>query len=178
MVDGIPAMKGMRLRDIPSFIRTTDPDDFMIRFIFQETTRAKRASAIILNTFDALEQDVLDALSAFLPPTYAVGPLHLLETGLTDRLDRLGSNLWKEESDCLNWLDSQEPGSVVYVNFGSITVMTPGQLTEFAWGLANSGRSFLWVIRPDLVSGDNAVLEPGFLEETRGRGRMASWCPQ
>ncbi|KAG6438151.1 hypothetical protein SASPL_103088 [Salvia splendens] len=162
----------------PSFIRTTDPDDFMLRFISQETTRAKRASAIILNTFDALEQDVLEALSAFLPPTYAVGPLHLLETGLTDRLDRLGSNLWKEEPECLNWLDSQEPGSVVYVNFGSITVMTPGQLTEFAWGLANSGQCFLWVIRPDLVSGDNAVLEPEFLEETRGRGRMASWCPQ
>ncbi|KAG6434801.1 hypothetical protein SASPL_106444 [Salvia splendens] len=178
VVAGIPAMKGIRLRDIPSFIRTTNPDDFMLRFISQETTRAKRASAIILNTFEALEQNVLDALSSFLPPTYAVGPLHLLETSLTDRLDQLGSNLWKEEPDCLNWLDSQEPGSVVYVNFGSITVMTPGQLTEFAWGLANSGQSFLWVIRPDLVSGDNAVLAPEFLKETRGWGRMASWCPQ
>lgn len=178
-VEGIPAMKGIRFRDIPSFIRTTNLDDFMIRFIFAETKRAQRASAIILNTFDALEPDVLHALNAFLPPTYAVGPLHLLETELDDaRLNQLGSNLWKEEPECLEWLDSQEPGSVVYVNFGSITVMTPAQLTEFAWGLASSDRSFLWIIRPDLVSGEHAVLPPEFTAATRGRGRLASWCPQ
>ncbi|XP_057794565.1 7-deoxyloganetin glucosyltransferase-like [Salvia miltiorrhiza] len=179
VVEGIPAMEGIRLRDIPSFIRTTNLDEFMIRFIFSETKRAHSASAIILNTFEALELDVLNALSAFLPPTYAVGPLHLLETELDDaHLDRLGSNLWKEEPECLEWLDSQEPNSVVYVNFGSITVMTPDQLTEFAWGLANSNRPFLWIIRPDLVSGDNAVLAPQFLEVTSGRGRLAGWCPQ
>ncbi|KAL1540456.1 7-deoxyloganetin glucosyltransferase [Salvia divinorum] len=144
VVEGIPALKGIRLRDIPSFIRTTNLDEFIIEFIFAETRRAQRASAIILNTFEALEQNTLDALSAFLPPIYA----------------------------------TPKTNSVVYVNFGSITVMTPGQLTEFAWGLANSGVSFLWIIRPDLVSGDNAVLAPEFLEATRGRGQMASWCPQ
>ncbi|KAG6400272.1 hypothetical protein SASPL_137097 [Salvia splendens] len=179
VVEGIPALKGIRLRDVPSFIRTMNIDEFIIGFIFSETRRAQRANAIILNTFDALEQNVLYALSAFLPPIYTVGPLHLLQAELTgSRLDRLGSNLWKEEPECLNWLDSQEPGSVVYVNFGSITVMTPGQLTEFAWGLANSDVSFLWIIRPDLVSGDNAVLAPEFLEAVKGRGQMARWCPQ
>ncbi|KAH6757437.1 UDP-glucosyl transferase 85A2 [Perilla frutescens var. hirtella] len=68
--------------------------------------------------------------------------------------------------------------SVVYVNFGSITVMTPHQLTEFAWGLANTNRAFLWIIRPDLVSADRKVLPPNFVEVTRERGLIASWCPQ
>ena len=69
-----------------------------------------------------------------------LGPLHLpLNHQVHDNdLKQLGSNLWKEEPECLQWLDSKEPNSVVYVNFGSITVMTPDQLTEFAWGLANS----------------------------------------
>jgi hypothetical protein len=38
------------------------------------------------------------------------------------------------------------------VNFGNITVMTQQQLVEFAWGLAISKKTFLW-IGPDLVRG-------------------------
>ncbi|KAL7262592.1 hypothetical protein ACSBR1_000871 [Camellia fascicularis] len=90
----------------------------------------------------------------------------------------IGSILWKEQHDCLPWLDSKEPNSVVYVNCGSITVMTSQQLIEFAWGLVNSKKTFLWVIRPDLVVDDSAILPPDFVNETKERGLLASWCPQ
>ncbi|KAK6115477.1 hypothetical protein DH2020_007746 [Rehmannia glutinosa] len=183
VINEIPSMKGIRLRDIPSFIRTTNIDnDFMIKFVLDETKRARRASAIVLNTFEDLERDVLDALSSILPPIYPIGPLNLLENHVNDEkgnyLVQLSSNLWKEEPECLEWLDSKHPNSVVYVNFGSITVMTPNQLIEFAWGLANSNQSFLWIIRPDLVSGDEAILPPEFVETVKERGMMANWCPQ
>ncbi|KAL0438917.1 UNVERIFIED_CONTAM: 7-deoxyloganetin glucosyltransferase [Sesamum latifolium] len=179
IIDEIRSMKGICLRDIPSFIRTTNPDDFMLKFVLDETRRARRASAIVLNTFEDLERDVLDALSSILPPIYSIGPLHLLENQVDDKaLEQLGSNLWKDEPECLEWLDKKEPNSVVYVNFGSITVMTSDQLVEFAWGLANSNLPFVWIIRPDLVSGDKAVLPPEFLEATKGRGLLANWCPQ
>jgi hypothetical protein len=56
--------------------------------------------------------------------------------------------------------------------------MTRPQLTEFGWGLANSKHPFLWIIRPDLVVGESAILPPEFLAETRDRGLIASWCPQ
>jgi hypothetical protein len=68
-------------------------------------------------------------------------------------LEKLGSNLWKEDTSCVDWFDVREPGSVVFVNYGSVTVMTNAELVEFAWGLANSGHDFLWIIRPDLVHG-------------------------
>ncbi|XP_010937416.1 7-deoxyloganetin glucosyltransferase [Elaeis guineensis] len=178
-VDWIPGLKNMRLRDIPSFIRTTDPDDTMINFALHECKRATMASAIILNTFDELEQPVLDAMATILPPIYPIGPLTLLARQLSaSPVSALGSNLWKEEPACSNWLAGKNPNSVVYVNFGSITVMTNQQLIEFAWGLANSGHDFLWIIRPDLVKGDAAVLPLEFLEETKERGLLASWCPQ
>nr|XP_043636222.1 7-deoxyloganetin glucosyltransferase-like [Erigeron canadensis] len=178
-VDCIPSMKGIRLKDIPTFVRTTDPDEFMVQFVLRETSRAKNASAIILNTFEDLEQDVLDELRSIYPPVYSIGPLHTLANSMEKNdLQLLGSNLWKEETECLEWLDSKEPNSVVYVNFGSITVMTPQQLVEFSWGLANSNQTFLWVIRPDLVSGDSPVLQPEFLETTKDRGLLSSWCPQ
>ncbi|KAI3767462.1 hypothetical protein L2E82_17590 [Cichorium intybus] len=145
-VDCIPSMKGIRLKDIPSFIRTTDPEDFMINFVIQETNRAKKASAIILNTFHELELDVLSELSLIYPPVYSIGPLNILAKEFDNKdLQMLSASLWEEQPECLKWLDSQEPNSVVYVNFGSITVMTPQQLVEFSWGLANSKQKFLWI---------------------------------
>lgn len=178
-MDFIPGIKEIRLRDIPSFIRTTNPDEFMLEYLVTECERALKASAIILNTYDALEHDVLEGLSSMMPPVYSIGPLNLLLNEVTDKnLKSMGSNLWKEESECLEWLDTKEPNSVVYVNFGSITVMTSEQLIEFAWGLANSKKSFLWVIRPDLVGGENAVVPAEFLEETENRGLLSTWCPQ
>ena len=172
-------MKAMRLRDLPTFIRTTDPHDTMVNFVTVETERCKRASAVILNTFDALEHEVLDALTSILPPVYSIGHLNLLINQITDKnLKSIGSNLWKEDQESLKWLDNKESNSVVYVNFGSITVMTSEQLIEFAWGLANSNKNFLWVIRPDLVAGDTAVLPTEFTAETKDRSLLASWCPQ
>ncbi|KAL7245633.1 hypothetical protein ACSBR2_000877 [Camellia fascicularis] len=179
VIDWIPGMNGIRLKDLPSFLRTTDLSDFMIDFVCGETERARRASAIIFNTFEKLEHNVLEALSFMFPPIYTIGPLHLLINQINDdSLKLIGSNLWKEEPECLEWLDTKGPNSVVYVNFGSITVMTPNQMVEFAWGLANSNQTFLWVIRPDLVTGDLAVLPPEFIETTKERGLLASWCPQ
>ncbi|OEL37848.1 7-deoxyloganetin glucosyltransferase [Dichanthelium oligosanthes] len=80
------------------------------------------------------------------------------------------------------YLPLKEPGSVVYVNFGSHTVLTADQLAEFAWGLAATGHPFLLVVREDLVHGTNgrsmAALTPELLAETEGRCRVATWCPQ
>ncbi|PON50343.1 UDP-glucuronosyl/UDP-glucosyltransferase [Trema orientale] len=179
-IDWIPGMKNIRLRDIPTFIRTTDPNDIMIHFILTETKRAQKASAIILNTFYDLEHEVVDSLRAILtPPVYTIGSLHLLLNQIPINIPKsIGSNLWKEDPKCLEWLDSKEPNSVVYVNFGSITVMTPDQLVEFAWGLANSKKTFFWVIRPDLVAGETAVLSPEFTAATGDRSFLTSWCPQ
>ncbi|XP_062165052.1 7-deoxyloganetin glucosyltransferase-like [Alnus glutinosa] len=179
VIDWVPGMKGIRLRDLPSFIRTTNPDEIMLNFPMVECERAQKASALIFNTFDALEHEVLDALSSMFPPIYSIGPLQLLLNQIPDSDHKsIGSNLWKEDVECLEWLDKKEANSVVYVNFGSIMVMTSDQLIEFAWGLANSNQTFLWIIRPDLVDGDSAVLPPEFLEETKERGLLASWCPQ
>ncbi|CAI9765375.1 unnamed protein product [Fraxinus pennsylvanica] len=179
VLDWVPGMKDIRLRDIPSFIRTTDSNDLMLNFLTSEVEAVSKAKALIFNTFDALEQDVLDALSAMYPRIYTVGPLQLMMNHIHDkRYNSLSSSLWKEDSECINWLNTKEPNSVVYVNFGSITVVTAQQLTEFAWGLANSKKSFLWIIRPDIVAGDSAMLPPEFGTETKDRSMLISWCPQ
>ncbi|KAK9989052.1 hypothetical protein SO802_029291 [Lithocarpus litseifolius] len=70
--------------DLPSFIRTTNEDDIMLKFFICESERTPRVSAIILNTFDPFEQDVLDALSSMLPRIYTIGPLMLPDDQIKD----------------------------------------------------------------------------------------------
>jgi len=170
IIDWIPGMPPISLGDISSFVRTTDPDDFGLWFNDTEANNCTKAGALIINTFDALEPDVLAALRAEYPRIYTVGPLGALlrrrhhddEAAAGGSLDL---SLWKHDTECLAWLDAQAPGSVVYANFGSLTVVTAAQLAEFAWGL---------------VAGVPAAssLPPAFAAETAARGRVAAWCPQ
>ncbi|XP_021833658.1 7-deoxyloganetin glucosyltransferase-like [Prunus avium] len=167
VIDWIPGMEGIRLRNLPSFFRTTNPDDVFLNFSMVATDEVHKAAALVLLTFDTLEKEVLSALSSMpnIPPVYTIGPIELLLNQIPkDPLkNSVGYSLWKEETECLEWLNSKAPNSVVYVNFGSITVMTPNQLVEFGWGLANSKLPFFWVIRPDLVVGESAILPPEFV---------------
>ncbi|PRQ52324.1 putative 7-deoxyloganetin glucosyltransferase [Rosa chinensis] len=180
-IDWIRGMKDIRLRDLPTLFRTTDPNDPMFNFSMEATDSVHKASAVVLLTFDALEHDVLDAISSMFdqPLVYTIGPIELLLNQIpNDPLESMGYSLWKEECECLEWLKNKAQNSVVYVNFGSVAVLTPQQLVEFGWGLANSKFHFLWVVRPDLVIGESAILPPEFVAETKERGLLASWCPQ
>ncbi|CAL8138725.1 unnamed protein product [Prunus armeniaca] len=73
-------MKGMRLRDLPSFLRTTNPDDVLLTLGLVVSDVVHKASALVLFAFDALEQGVLTALSSMpnIPPVYTIGPIELL----------------------------------------------------------------------------------------------------
>ncbi|KAI4299058.1 hypothetical protein L6164_032555 [Bauhinia variegata] len=179
IIDWIPGMKNISLRDLPGIYRTTDPNDILLDFVVEQIEATSKASAVILPTFNALEPEILDALSSMFPKLYTIGPLELLLDHAADSsLESINCSLWKEESECLKWLDSKETNSVLYVNFGSVIVMSPQKLVEFAWGLANGKKNFLWVIRPDLIEGDAAVVPPEIVAETRERGLMVDWCPQ
>ncbi|KAE9595073.1 putative 7-deoxyloganetin glucosyltransferase [Lupinus albus] len=122
-------MQNFRLKDQIDYIRTTDPNNFLLQFLIIQ----KSAPTIIFNTCHELETDALNVLSSMFPSLHTL--LHQVQVS------------GKISNICLEWLESKEPRSVIYVNFGSITVMSHEQLFEFAWGLANSNKNFLWIIK-------------------------------
>ncbi|KAJ0084397.1 hypothetical protein Patl1_31328 [Pistacia atlantica] len=87
---------------------------------------------------------------------------------------------WKEDSSCISWLNKQGHNSVIYVSFGSIASVDAKELTEMAWGLANSNQTFLWVIRPDPDNGAEPTdwLPDEFKETVGERGYIVKWAPQ
>ncbi|KAH6824993.1 hypothetical protein C2S53_000435 [Perilla frutescens var. hirtella] len=187
MVTSVPGMENiLRRRDIPALCRVEDIDDPGLQSVKTETRRSTNATALILNTFEDLEGPVLDQIRKHIPNLYSIGPLHshlkaLLESKGMES-SHYSSSFWKEDDSCIAWLDSQPANSVVYVSFGSVTMLTRDELLEFWYGLVNSGKRFLWVIRPDSITGNNdgnGNEMPVELEEgTKSRGLMVEWVPQ
>ncbi|CAI8597735.1 unnamed protein product [Vicia faba] len=178
----ITGMQDIRLKDLPSFIRITDINDIMFNFQGSEAQNCLRSSTIIINTFEELEGEALDTLRAKNSNIYSIGPLHMLGRNFPEKeygFKASGSSLWKSDPKCINWLDKWKPSSVLYVNYGSVTVMTNHHLKEFAWGIANSKIPFLWIMRSDVVMGEEtSSLPQEFLDEVKDRGYITSWCSQ
>jgi UDP:flavonoid glycosyltransferase YjiC (YdhE family) len=139
---------------------------------------ARQSSALIFNTLGAIEATNLDKIREHLSvPVFAVAPLHKLAPPANTSSSLYGET--HADRECLGWLDTQEPGSVLYVSFGSLAGMDPHEFVELAWGLAASKRPFLWVVRPNLIRGfESGGLPDGLQEEVRGRGMIVSWAPQ
>jgi hypothetical protein len=79
----------------------------MLHFALTIAERAVGASAMIVNTFGDLEGEAVAAMEALgLPKVYTIGPLPLLAPS-----SGINMSLWKQEEECLLWLDGKEPGS-------------------------------------------------------------------
>lgn len=180
-IRSVPEMERfLRRRDLPSFCRSDTLSGPSIQLFKNENQENARAKGLILNTFDDIEGPVLDNIRASCPNLYTIGPLHAhLKMKLTAKsCHTISSNsLRKEDKSCMNWLDSQPYKSVIYVSFGSIATVTRDQLMEFWYGLVNSGCKFLWVIRPDTITGDGEIPEE-VLKGTNERGYIVGWAPQ
>ena len=86
-----------------------------------------------------------------------------------------GASLWKPlTEECSNWLEAKAPQSVVYISFGSMVSLTEEQMEEVAWGLKESGVSFLWVLRES----EHGKLPCGYRESVKDKGLIVTWCNQ
>ncbi|KAJ9175820.1 hypothetical protein P3X46_014332 [Hevea brasiliensis] len=186
LITKVPGMETfLRCRDLPAgFCQVSDISDPNLFFI---TNEIRKSQALIINTFEELERPTLSQIRTRYPKIYTIGPLHEhLKTKLRSigkqELYSSSNRLWKVDGTCITWLDNQPSQSVLYVSFGSSTIMTRDQLMEFWHGLVNSKKKFLWVIRPESVinqDGDNLGEIPEELQEGgKERGYVVKWAPQ
>ncbi|KAG8380770.1 hypothetical protein BUALT_Bualt06G0050600 [Buddleja alternifolia] len=137
IVTSVPGMEGyLRRRDLPAFGRVNDVNDPGFQTIIRETRRTALSSGLILNSFEDLEGPILDQIRKPIPNLYSIGPLHThlkarLESEKSEQSSISSSSFWEEDRSSITWLDSQPPKSVIYVSFGSVTLLTRNELLEF-----------------------------------------------
>ncbi|GLJ08749.1 hypothetical protein SUGI_0095100 [Cryptomeria japonica] len=164
--------------DLISFYRATDTSDVLFQWTLRESQFQGKTDYVLVNTFDEVDSPLtVSALSSNGCPALSVGPVFL--PNFLEGRDMNGiASMSEQEESCLKWLDAKEPGSVIYVSFGSIAVKSNEQLEELALGLEKSQHPFLWVLRKDIAGGQPATLPEGFAERTVDRGLIVKWAPQ
>ncbi|KAI3703302.1 hypothetical protein L1987_73264 [Smallanthus sonchifolius] len=161
-----------------SLVKTREGLDFVLMSV----RKLREVKAIMVNTFLELETHTVESMSAdiSISPVYPVGPILNLE-------GRSGAGK-SFNDDVIRWLDSQLPSSVVFLCFGSMGSFDEVQVKEIARGLEQSGHRFVWSLRrppsdqtssaPGDYEDPSVVLPEGFLERTRGIGKVIGWAPK
>ncbi|MBA0769689.1 hypothetical protein Gotri_018393 [Gossypium trilobum] len=124
---------------------------------------------VLYNSSLELEPEACNLVPKVLP----IGPL-----SATNQFGNLSGNFWSEGLTCLQWLNQQSPGSVIYVAFGSSTVFDEIQFQELALGLELTKKPFLWVVREDIIKGKHQFYPQGFKERVSNQGKIVCWAPQ
>ncbi|XP_008812736.1 UDP-glycosyltransferase 73E1-like [Phoenix dactylifera] len=150
------------------------------KFKNEITEAESTADGIVINSFDDLEPWYIESYrKAKGKNVWTIGPLCLYNKDFGDKAMR-GNEASVDGHAVTKWLDSMEPGSVLYVGFGSIGRARPLQLIEIACGLEASNRPFIWVIKEvEMTPEVEKWMSKGFEERTSSRGLIIrGWAPQ
>ncbi|PON40835.1 UDP-glucuronosyl/UDP-glucosyltransferase [Parasponia andersonii] len=145
--------------------------------LYKTTRRMEMGGSygVLVNSFYELESAYVDHYRKVLGvKSWQIGPLCLY----SKRAREAETSLDKHE--CLKWLDSKKPNSVIYVSFGSVASFDDEQLMEIATGLEASGKQFIWVVKKEKKEGIKEEWFPeGYEERIDGKGViLREWAPQ
>ncbi|CAD6253089.1 unnamed protein product [Miscanthus lutarioriparius] len=98
---------------------------------------------VVVNSFQELEHGSCELLAAATGKTVvAVGPVSLCRSPTLDP-----QAMTDDARQVMEWLDTKETKSVVYVSFGSAGCMPPAQLMQLGMALASCSWPVVWVVK-------------------------------
>ncbi|KAE8714492.1 inositol-3-phosphate synthase-like isoform X1 [Hibiscus syriacus] len=158
-VPGFPEICKFHVSQLHRFLRNADGNDLWSRFMQPQISGSLRSFGWLCNTVEEIEPFGLDLLRKYIKsPVWPIGPLlpkPWVTKSLSSNCDSLYRQLAGKEPEispekCLQWLDMHGHDSVLYISIGSQNTISPSHIMELAIGLENSGKPFIWVIRPPL----------------------------
>ncbi|KAK3421635.1 hypothetical protein EUGRSUZ_G02266 [Eucalyptus grandis] len=166
----------MTRSQLPDELKISVETDFT-RLLKRSHQAAGRCFGMIVNSFHELEPSYVDHYrNALGKRAWHIGPVSLCNRNLQEKAQRGGKGASIDGHECLKWLDSRGPSSVVYgcvweqlsqifafsqglspkvfpnapyVCFGTTSKFSDAQLREIATGLEASGQDFVWVVSRD-----------------------------
>ncbi|RZC66920.1 hypothetical protein C5167_010618 [Papaver somniferum] len=176
LVPGLPDKIEMTISQVPEYI--IGSDSLYSKVLEKVRESEQKSFGVLANSFYELESAYADHYKNILGiRAWQIGPLSLRNNDTLDNAQRRNT-LSIEEHSILDWLDSNQPNSVIYVSFGSMSKLSSVQLTEIAISLEDSRCSFIWVVRK-MTTGEENFLPEGFEERMQGKGLIIrEWAPQ
>ncbi|KAG9148461.1 hypothetical protein Leryth_027641 [Lithospermum erythrorhizon] len=149
---------------LPWLIGSPSTRTARFKFWINTLNRSSKLDHILANTFPDIENNNND-----LPRILPIG--HLINFHVTSKK----ANFFEEDFSCLEWLDNQLKGSVVYVSFGSwVSPIGEAKVKSLAMALKAARRPFIWVLGQSWRDG----LPGRYFDEIKERGKIVSWAPQ
>ncbi|KAI3413105.1 Glycosyltransferase [Psidium guajava] len=178
VIPNFPGEITLSRTQLPDFVR--EETEFT-KFYDAVKESEKRSFGIVMNSFYELEPAYADHYRTFLGRrSWFVGPFLLCNRETEDKAHG-GNQASIDQQECLRWLDSKEPNSVIYICFGSIANFNGAQLHEIAVGLEASGQQFIWVVKkdPNVDEGREEWLPDGYESRIQNQGLIIrGWAPQ
>ncbi|CAB4290533.1 unnamed protein product [Prunus armeniaca] len=181
VIPNLPGEIKMTRAQVPYFLKENIENDFT-QLMKQAHDSEVGSYGIVVNSFYELEPVYADYYRKILGrKAWHIGPLSLCNRDNEEKSYR-GKEVSIDEHECLKWLNSKKPNSVVYVCFGSMARFSNSQLKEIAAGLEATRLEFIWVVRRgknDDDVGKEDWLPEGFEERMEGKGLIIrGWAPQ
>ncbi|KAK7281794.1 hypothetical protein RIF29_10074 [Crotalaria pallida] len=160
-----------------SYVGDDDPDSVLLKDSFLGNIQSW---GLVVNTFSELEKPYLDYLRTELghDRVWAVGPLLPHPDDSSTATKQRGGSSSVSVNDVVSWLDQRQKDKVVYVCFGSQTVLSNDQTVAIASGLEKSGVHFIWCMK-GIEDNERDSCLSGLEDRTAGRGLVIKgWAPQ
>ncbi|MBA0871851.1 hypothetical protein Goshw_000549, partial [Gossypium schwendimanii] len=160
-----PEFSAIRVTDLPYGIASGDIDAPMPALLHKMGVSLSRAAAVVANSYEELDNTVVNMLKLRFSMFLNVGPFNLVS---------IPSSTVDDSHGCLDWVSKHEAASVVYISFGSLITPPPHELQALCEALEECEFPFLWSLRGN----PEKQLPQGFLERTSSKGKIVPWAPQ
>nr|GLL47704.1 UDP-glycosyltransferase 92A1-like isoform X1 [Ipomoea trifida] len=155
-----PDSCGFNVSQLHPFLRAANGEDSWSRVFRSTIAGCFESIGWLCNTVKEIEPLGADALGKCINlPVWCIGPFlppAMLNKGSSLSSSsmiagkRSGKNHGLSPEKCIEWLDMHSEGSVLYISFGSQNTISASQMMALALGLEDSGKPFIWVIRPPI----------------------------
>ncbi|KAL2344777.1 hypothetical protein Fmac_006062 [Flemingia macrophylla] len=161
------------------FMKCKEASTGVLKLVEEARESELRSYGVVVNSFYELEKVYADHYRKVLGrKAWHVGPLSLCNKNSQEQANR-GKEASIEEHECMKWLETKQPNSVVYVCFGSNVRLFDSQLRDIAMGLEASGQDFIWVVRKNKHDDGEEWLPDEFEKRMDGKGLIIKgWAPQ
>ncbi|PIA60441.1 hypothetical protein AQUCO_00300150v1 [Aquilegia coerulea] len=143
----LPGLPVLCMDDMPSFIHPSTPFPLCKTLLTSMIKNLDKVKWVLGNSLYDLEKNVIDAIDQLHPIT-PVGPLVPPIILGKEESVKGNADMWNVDDSCLEWLDKKSNMSVIYISFGSLSVLSAEQMENIALGLKKTNRPFLWVVKP------------------------------